>query len=132
MFGSSLYRVTLSRSVAWRDSLHLFCSTTSSISRRRFSVYSPSIGPLPLSCHVGIGLHFHAFQMQVVHLIPGQLPCINLVVCLWQALEPSHSLLCNRDDGPPFGGVLNALPQPGCRERKRGKRGLCTSPPLLR
>jgi hypothetical protein len=48
--------------------------------------------------------------MQVVYLIPGPLPSINLLFPLLQALEPRHCLLCN--DGQPFGGVRNAFTQP--------------------
>jgi hypothetical protein len=38
------------------------------------------------------------------------LSSVNLLFRLLQALESRNRLLCN--DGPPFGGVLNAFPQP--------------------
>ncbi len=72
--------------------------------------FRPGIWPNPLSCHVGVGLLLLTFKMQVVHLIPGQLPQIELLSGRRQALDPRHSPLCI--DVPPFDGVLNALPQP--------------------
>ena len=50
--------------------------------------------------------------MHVSNLIPGPLPFIESGLWLRQALEPRHRLFYSND--PPFGGGLNAPPQPVC------------------
>ncbi len=53
---------------------------------------------------------FYSIFLIFETLILGSLPGVNLLLWLWQALKPRHSLLCH--NGPPFGEVLNVLPQP--------------------
>jgi hypothetical protein len=93
--------------------LHLSFGCVNSRMRRiktpLFPTYLPGVCPFLLDCHVGISLHLLTFQKLVRDLVLGQLPCIDLLLWLLQALEPHHSLLCGYD--PPVCGVLKSFPE---------------------
>ncbi len=104
---SDLYLDVLYTSVSWRESsLLLFSLVKSSVSTRRISSHTSYVG----NCRANVGVGLPPHLLDAGRRPPHPSPAVKrLLLGPRQALEPRHSLLCN--DGPPFGGVLNAIPQ---------------------
>jgi hypothetical protein len=92
MSSSGLYRAVLNISVSWRESLQpCNCCSVQLEDEKTLVVltYHTGVRPLLLSCHVSIGLLLCNFQKHFNDLVPGKLPCIDLVLWLRRPWSPA-------------------------------------------